>query len=101
MPREKYKPSAALIKELEKRFLAGETLREVKERYCDHDIPQSCIAPVRIALFKRMQNDPQILKDLANGPLLNANSVVRYTGMRRAVNAKEPVQTSIIEACEA
>lgn len=98
----KLKPAflAAAIKDIEARFLSGATLQEVREVYRETELPMSHVAKYRNALFDRLNSDPQMVKDLANGPLLNANKIVRYSGMRRALRSKS-YQMSILDACEA
>lgn len=89
-----------LIEGIEKMFLSGHTLAEVKADYKESGIPASHITKHRNALFARLRSDPQIVKDMANGPLLNANKVVRYSGMHRAIRSKI-YQLSILDDCEA
>jgi hypothetical protein len=97
----KLKPAflQAAIVDIEARFLSGSTLSEVREVYRETSLPMSHVAKYRNALFDRLNNNPQAVKDLANGPLLNANKIVRYSGMRRALKSKA-YQESILDVCD-
>ncbi len=73
------------------RFLAGDTLPEVRAhfRYPDNKLKFSVsqVRRMRNEVFAPLTTDPDAIKALANGPMLNPASIVRYRHPREEVAA--------------
>lgn len=98
MSREKYIPTKVEISKIEKEFLAGKTIQGAKEAL-ELEIPNRCYSEVRKNLFNRIKADSTSLHRLANGPLLNACEVIRYSSRRKPMQ-QELSQTSILDICD-
>lgn len=96
---------AEFIKE---RLLAGETMEEV--RTDAHRVAYTRgISPfpeitaykmrkLRNELFGSLQRDPEAVKKLATGPILNSNEIVRYTHSRKVVKREYAKQLGLFPA---
>ncbi len=80
-----------------RRLLAGETMADIRRVL--PGITAKQMRWLRDEVFEPLQADPEAVKDLANGPVLNALEIVRY---RRRPGRKSrmarPVQTEMFPA---
>ncbi len=71
------------------RFLAGDTAFEVRAHFRGMDgklkFSVSQIRRMRNEVFAPLVNDPQAIKALADGPMLNPSQIVRYRHPREEV----------------
>jgi len=75
--------NAALVR---KRLLAGWTMKDIRT-----DLPgidTKTMRKLRDEVFVPLVTDPQAVKDLANGPLLNANTMTRLPYAQAVVRAQ-------------
>lgn len=94
-------PTETQVSDIKAHLLAGWTLQDVKDRHCESGFPAVRITEIRKQVFDRLRTDPEAVKELASGPLLNANSVVRYTGLRPKNQNKRTIkQLSILDVCD-
>lgn len=73
------------------RFLAGDTVSEVRGRFRDRDgklrFSVSSVRRMRDEVFAPLVGNPDAIKALADGPLLNPTNIVRYKHSREEVAA--------------
>lgn len=73
------------------RLLAGDTLPEVRAHFRDSDnklrFSMSQMRRMRDEVFAPLTSDPETIKALANGPMLNPTTIVRYRHPREEVAA--------------
>lgn len=71
------------------RFLAGDTVSEVRSHFRTNDgkltYSASHVRRMRNEVFVSLATDPEAVKALAGGPLLNASAIVRYRHSREEV----------------
>jgi len=67
---------------IRKQLLAGHTMTEIRNDYIGADgkpeISIRAMRAMRDEVFDPLICDPEKVKSLANGPVLNANEIVRY-----------------------
>lgn len=85
----------------ERMFLAGHKIRAVYAHYSHHDLSMASLRAIRDRIFGTLRADPRKVKELAAGPLLNANEVVRYTvPAPKRKPAPTAEQLSILDICD-
>lgn len=93
----KAKEIARLEASAETHFLAGLTLSATWEYLRGGPLTRKRLTEIRDRLFDRLKSSPDNVKALAEGPILNANELVRYRHPRPVKNAPPPVQLSILD----
>lgn len=81
------------------RLLAGETMADIRRVL--PDITAKLMRALRDEVFEPLQADPEAVKKLANGPVLNALDIVRYRrrpGRKTRCARPAPVQTEMFPA---
>jgi hypothetical protein len=82
-----------------KRLLAGETMADIRRTL--PGITAKLMRALRDEVFEPLQADPEAVKGLANGPVLNALEIVRYRrrpGRKTRMARPAPVQTEMFPA---
>lgn len=94
-------PVAEFIRE---RLLAGDAMEIVRidahgiARVRGITLPELTgykMRKLRNELFGSLQKDPAAVKELANGPVLNSNEIVRYTRSRKVVRREYAKQLGL------
>lgn len=81
------------------RLLAGETMADIRRTL--PGITRKLMCALRDEIFEPLIADPEKVKALANGPVLNANEIVRYRrnpGPRSRMARPGAVQTEMFPA---
>lgn len=68
---------------IRKRLLAGDKMAAIREAI--PGVTSYRMRKLRDEVFGSLTTDPEAVKALANGPLLNANQIVRYTHSRKVI----------------
>lgn len=82
-----------------KRLLAGECMADIRRAF--PGITAKLMRELRDEVFEPLIADPKAVKDLANGPVLNALEIVRYRrrpGRKTRMARPAPVQTEMFPA---
>ena len=80
----------------EDRLLAGATLTEAWEAFRETALTRRRLIEIRDTIFRKLAH-PDHLKALADGPLLNANAVVRNRHARPRIKRAKIEQLSILD----
>jgi len=83
----------------ESHLLSGATLAEAWDAFRDTALTKRRLIEIRDTIFRKLAH-PDHLKALADGPLLNANAVVRYRHARPRVKRVKLEQLSILDICD-
>lgn len=81
------------------RLLAGDAMADIRRVL--PDIPAKLMRVLRDEVFDPLQADPEAVKELARGPVLNALEIVRYRrrpGRKPRMARPAPVQTEMFQA---
>lgn len=71
-------------------FLRGETSAEVRREWPGYSAKK--IKQMRDEIFEPLKADPDAVKALANGPVLNANEIVRWKAPRSHRTPPEQIE---------
>lgn len=77
-------------------LLAGASLAEAWDQFRETALTRRRLIEIRDTIFRKLAH-PDHLKALADGPLLNANAVVRYRHARPRIKKPKLVQLSILD----
>lgn len=80
-------------------ILAGKTLTSIWDGGYASGLTRKELSALRSAIMAELNASPDNVKALADGPLLNANVIVKYKGRPRKF-APPPVQLSILDICD-
>jgi hypothetical protein len=80
----------------ENHLLAGASLTEAWDAFRDTALTRCRLIEIRDTIFRKLAH-PDHLKALADGPLLNANAVVRYRHARPRIKRPKIEQLSILD----
>lgn len=80
----------------ENALLGGATLTEAWEQFRETALTRRRLIEIRDTIFRKLAH-PDHLKALADGPLLNANAVVRYRHARPRIKRPKIEQLSILD----
>ncbi len=78
-------------------LLAGSTLAAAWDEFRETGLTKRRLTEIRDAVFGRLRASPDNVKALADGPLLNANAIVRYKHPRPRKVISPPAQLSILD----
>lgn len=97
MAKRKTKAAREAAMEAARLFRRGYALKDVRALCQSEDLPCGAIRQIRDEVYHILQTSPGAVIALADGPILNANVVNRYTqcGQRKA--HAPPVQLSILD----
>ena len=82
-----------------RRLLAGDSMADIRRVLPGINIRQ--MRALRDEVFEPLLADPEKVKALANGPVLNANAIIRYRqrpGRKSRVARPVPVQSEMFSA---
>lgn len=77
-------------------ILAGKTLTSIWEGGQANGLTRKELSELRKTVMAELNASPENVKALADGPLLNANAIVKYKGRPRKFTPP-PVQLSILD----
>lgn len=98
--RKKKEELALLETRAEDWFLGGATLSATWDALRGGPLTRRRLVEIRDAIFAKLTASPDNVKALAEGPILNANELVRYKHPRPRKTAPPPVQLSILDICD-
>lgn len=100
LDKEKAEELARLESRAEDWLLSGATLSAAWDYLRGGPLTKKRLTEIRDNIFDRLQSSPDNVKALAEGPILNANELVRYKHPRPRKTAPLPVQLSILDICD-